>query len=125
MKAVADMNKFPGPHASGGGSSSGGTGGGGGGGGGPMIGKPSPLGGCYPISPLHVKRRSSSNSNSNPFSAGVGAVGVGLGEDKLEAKSGISMGMGLAMGMVSDNLDGGYLPQLRRNEGRGGEGAGC
>lgn len=88
-----------------------------------MIAKPSPLGGCYPISPLHVKRRSSSNSNSNPFAAGGGAVGVG--EEKLEAKAGVSMGMGLGMGMGSDNLDGGYLPQLRRNEGRGGDSAGC
>ncbi len=114
------MDKFPGPHSSGGGPSGGG---GGGGVGGSMIAKPSPLGGCYPISPLHVKRRNSSNPNSNPFAAGVGAGGVGLGEEKMEAKAGMGMGMGLGVG--SDNLDGGYLPQLRRNEGRGADSAGC
>lgn len=115
-KAVADMDKFPGPHVGGGGSS--------GSGGGSIIGKSSALAGCYPISPLHVKRRSSSNSNSNHFSTGVSVAGIGFGEDKLEAKEG---GGGAGMGMVTgnDNLDGGYLPLLRRCEGRGGESAGC
>eukprot|EP00903_Cladosiphon_okamuranus_P009227 g8808.t1 len=113
-KAVADMDKFPGPHVGGGGPS--------GSGGGSIIGKSSALTG-YPISPLHVKRRSSSNSNSNHYS-GVGAVGIGFGEDKLEAKGG-GVGMGMVTGVGNDNLDGGYLPQLRRSEGRGGESAGC
>lgn len=107
QKAVADMDKFPGPHSSGGGSA--------GGSGGSIIGKTSPLNGCYPISPLHVKRRSSSNPNSNSFSGGLG--GAGLGEEKMEAKGGGGMGMGMGMGMGSDNLDAGYLPQLRRSEG--------
>ncbi|CAM9770667.1 unnamed protein product, partial [Ectocarpus sp. 12 AP-2014] len=75
-KAVADMDKFPGPHSSGGG--------GAGGSGGSIIGKTSPPNGCYPISPLHVKRRSSSNPNSNSSSGGLG--GAGLGEEKTEAK---------------------------------------
>lgn len=114
------MDKFPGPHV--------GSGGSGGSGGGSIIGKSAALTGCYPISPLHVKRRSSSNSNSNPFSASVGAAGIGFGEEKLEAKGGgggTGMGMGMAAGVGNDNLDGGYLPQLRRIEGRGGESAGC
>lgn len=108
------MDKFPGPHVGGG--SSGGSGGG------SNIGKSSALTGCYPISPLHVKRRSSSNSNSNHFSAGVSSAGISFGEEKMEAKGG-GMGIGAAVG--NDNLDGGYLPQLRRSEGRGGESAGC
>lgn len=112
------MDKFPGPHVGGGGS--------GGSGGGSIIGKSSALTGCYPISPLHVKRRSSSNSSSNPFSASVAAAGTGFGEDKLEAKGGGGGGgMGMVPGVGNDNLDGGYLPQLRRSEGRGGESAGC
>lgn len=107
-KAVADMDKFPGPHSGGGGVV---------GGGGSIIGKASPLTGCYPISPLHVKRRISSNSNSSLCSAGV--------EEKMEAKGGGGGGIGMGIGVGSDHPDAGYLPQLRRSEGRGGDGAGC
>ncbi|CAM9412552.1 unnamed protein product, partial [Scytosiphon promiscuus] len=70
-KAVADMDKFPGPHSGGGGSIVGS---------GSIMGKTAGLTGCYPISPLHVKRRISSNSNPSLGSAGV--------EEKLEAKGG-------------------------------------
>lgn len=96
------MDKFPGPHSGGGGGVSGN---------GSIIGKASTLTGCYPISPLHVKRRISSNSNSSLCSAGV--------EDKLEAKSGggVGIGMGIGIGVGSDHSDAGYLPQLRRSEG--------
>lgn len=81
------MDKFPGPHAS-------------------TVGKGPCLAG-YPISPLHVKRRSSSNSS---------AV-VGVADEKSDAKGGA---------LVNDS-DPRYLPQLRRSEGRGDaqHSAGC
>lgn len=78
LQAVAGMDKFPGPHSG-------------------AVGK-SPAFAGYPISPLHVKRRSSSNSSA----------GVGIAEEKLDAKGG---------GMMNDS-DARYLPQLRRSEGR-------
>lgn len=80
------MDKIPGPHAS-------------------TVGKTSGLAG-YPISPLHVKRRTSSNS-----STAAAAAAAGVAEDKLDAK-------GAGGGLVNDS-DARYLPQLRRSEGRG------
>lgn len=62
-------------------------------------GKSSALTGGYPMSPLHLKRRGSSNSPAC----------VGVSEDRLDVKG----------GGIGDDSDAGYLPQLRRSEGRG------